>query len=395
MLSDKRKLNINYSSVQALYWMLSGVIFGFTTVFLQHKDFSNSEVGIVLALGNIFGFLLQPIIAGAIDRKGNKTLFLWIYEVVAISAIIAFLTFILPMRGIVLSAAFIIMIAGNILLQPLCISLCFYIESRVCSINFSSARAIGSLFYSVCTLSLGFIVEKLGPDTVPLSYLILSVIFGLLTLRSTLLIRRFGHHETEGQDAVSDNSSGIIEFLRENKRFCLFLIATSMLFFTHGLIGNFMIEFIRNVGGNSSDLGGLLAFMALCEVPVMLLFQRISKKFSCSSILRFAVIMFTIKELMIYLAPNVTMIYLGELFQALSFALFVPASVLYVNKTVSKSNSAKGQAFVTSMITLGNIFASLIGGRLLDSGGASFTLLVGVIVSGLGTIIMLPAIKKC
>lgn len=394
MFSADRKINISYSSVQALYWMLSGVLFGFTAVFLQSKDFSNSDIGLVLALGNIFGFILQPLIAGVVDRKGSRILFICIAEVVVISAVIAFLTVILPFRGFTLSAAFVILIAGNILLQPLCISLCFCIENRLCRVNFSSARAIGSLFYCLCTVTLGEAVEKLGAGTVPLSYLIISLLFGLLILQISCTVRKYGNEEVESSDAVSAESSGVLSFLRENKRFCLFLVGTSMLFFTHGMIGNFLIEFIKNVGGDSSDLGSVLAFMAFCEVPVMLLFHRLSKKVSCSAILRLSVVMFTVKELIIYLAPSVAIIYLGELFQALSFALFVPASVLYVNKIISKRNAAKGQAFVTSMITLGNIFASLIGGSLLDSNGASFTLLVGVLVSGLGTVIILPSIEN-
>ena len=46
------------------------------------------------------------------------------------------------------------------------------------------------------------------------------------------------------------------------------------------------------------------------------------------------------------------------------------------------------------MITLGSIFASYIGGLLLDNSSPSFTLLTGVIVSAAGTLVMLFAIQK-
>ena len=45
------------------------------------------------------------------------------------------------------------------------------------------------------------------------------------------------------------------------------------------------------------------------------------------------------------------------------------------------------------MMTLGSIFASYIGGLLLDTSTPKFTLLVGVIVSAVGTLIMLGAIQ--
>ena len=111
-------------------------------------------------------------------------------------------------------------------------------------------------------------------------------------------------------------------------------------------------------------------------------------------LLRFAVIMFTVKELIIYLAPNIAVLYAAELLQAFSFAIFVPASVRYVDEVIVKRNAVKGQAFVTTMITLGSIFASYIGGLLLDNSSPSFTLLTGVIVSAAGTLVMLFAIQK-
>ena len=134
--------------------------------------------------------------------------------------------------------------------------------------------------------------------------------------------------------------------------------------------------------------------MTVVEVPVMLLFPRLTRRFRCSSLLRFAVIMFTVKELLIYLAPNLAVLYAAELLQAFSFAIFVPASVRYVDEVIVKRNAVKGQAFVTAMITLGSIFASYLGGLLLDNSSPSFTLLTGVIVSAAGTLVMLFAIQK-
>ena len=193
--------------------------------------------------------------------------------------------------------------------------------------------------------------------------------------------------------SASEKPSGLLEFARENKRFMLFLLGTATLYFTHGMIGNFMIEFIRSIGGGSEDMGNVLAFMTVVEVPVMLLFGRLTQRFRCSSLLRFAVIMFTVKELMIYLASSLPALYAAEALQAFSFALFVPASVRYVDEVIAKHNAVKGQAFVTSMMTLGSIFASYIGGLLLDTSTPGFTLLVGVMVSAVGTLIMLCAIQ--
>ena len=126
----------------------------------------------------------------------------------------------------------------------------------------------------------------------------------------------------------------------------------------------------------------------------MLLFSRLTKRFSSASLMRFAVIMFTVKELAIFLASSVAMLYAAEALQAFSFAIFVPASVRYVSEVIEKRNSAKGQTYITAVISLASIFASLIGGALLDSVGAKAALFIGVLVSAAGTLVSACAIKK-
>lgn len=392
-LSEK-KLNIYYSFLQITYWVTSAVVFCFTTVFLQFRGYSNYEIGIVFAVGNIIGFVSQPLIAGYIDRSDRRTLLRCIRITAVLAVLLMLAVYFLPSGSISLIVAYALLVAGNTLLNPLCISLSFYIESWGCGINFSRARALGSLSYAVCNVILGMLVQRVSENAVPTAFILFSSLLGLATLLFVPGDRahRIADPERRMQSA-SEKPSGLLEFARENKRFMLFLLGTATLYFTHGMIGNFMIEFIRSIGGGSEDMGNVLAFMTVVEVPVMLLFGRLTQRFRCSSLLRFAVIMFTVKELMIYLASSLPALYAAEALQAFSFALFVPASVRYVDEVIAKHNAVKGQAFVTSMMTLGSIFASYIGGLLLDTSTPGFTLLVGVMVSAVGTLIMLCAIQ--
>ncbi len=392
-LSEK-KLNIYYSFLQIAYWVTSAVVFCFTTVFLQFRGYSNYEIGIVFAVGNIIGFVSQPLIAGYIDRSDRRTLLRCIRITAVLAVLLMLAVYFLPSGSISLIGVYALLVAGNTLLNPLCISLSFYIESWGCGINFSRARALGSLSFAVCNVILGMLVQRVSENAVPTAFILFSSLLGLATLLFVPVDRahRIAAPERRMQSA-SEKPSGLLEFARENKRFMLFLLGTATLYFTHGMIGNFMIEFIRSIGGGSEDMGNVLAFMTVVEVPVMLLFGRLTQRFRCSSLLRFAVIMFTVKELMIYLASSLPALYAAEALQAFSFALFVPASVRYVDEVIAKHNAVKGQAFVTSMMTLGSIFASYIGGLLLDTSTPGFTLLVGVIVSAVGTLIMLGAIQ--
>lgn len=394
MKKSEKKLNIDYAALQAAYWTLSGVIFCFTTVFLQFKGYSNYEVGIIFALGNVLSFVIQPLVAGHIDRSSKRTLLGCIRMTAALSVLLMLAVLMIPKNCLPLTAAYIILLAGNMLLQPLCISLSFYLESWGFRISFSIARAMGSLAYSLCTMVLGALVQSVSENAVPIAYIMFSLILGIITLLFSAKEKKHSGDVAVKCAEDAEKPSGIMEFIRENRHFTVFLAGTALLYFTHSLIMNFMIEFIRNIGGDSADLGNLIAFMTLTEVPVMLLFSHLTRRFRCSSLLRFAAIAFTAKALLIYLAPSVAVLYAAELLQAGSFAIFVPASVRYVDEVIVKRNAVKGQAFVTTMITLGSIFSSYIGGLLLDNLSPSFTLLTGVIVSAAGTLVMLFAIQK-
>ena len=74
MNNSEKKLNIDYAALHAVYWTLSGVIFCFSTVFLQFKGYSNYEIGIIFALSNALSFVLQPLVAGHVDRSNKRAL---------------------------------------------------------------------------------------------------------------------------------------------------------------------------------------------------------------------------------------------------------------------------------------------------------------------------------
>lgn len=263
MNSSEKKLNIDYAALQAVYWTLSGVIFCFSTVFLQFKGYSNYEIGIIFALSNILSFVLQPIVAGHVDRS-NKRALLGCIRITAVLSLLLMLTVLmLPKSCLPLTAAYVLLLAGNTLLQPLCISLSFYLESWGCHINFSIARAVGSFSYALSTVVLGMLVQSVSENSVPIAYIIFSFLLGLITLLFSVKEKKHRTVLETSAGSESEKPSGIMEFIRENRRFTLFLAGTALLYFTHSLIGNFMIEFIRNIGGDSADLGNVLAFMTV------------------------------------------------------------------------------------------------------------------------------------
>ncbi|MGN0658552.1 MAG: MFS transporter, partial [Emergencia sp.] len=115
---------------------------------------------------------------------------------------------------------------------------------------------------------------------------------------------------------------------------------------------------------------------------------------SCEFLLKVAAIGFTVKIAICYIATSVGMIYFAQLFQLVSFGLFLPAMVNFIDEIMSKGEAVKGQALFTMMVTVTSMVSSLIGGVILDVSGAKMLTLVATIATALGTLIILLTVDR-
>lgn len=85
------------------------------------------------------------------------------------------------------------------------------------------------------------------------------------------------------------------------------------------------------------------------------------------------------------------MIYITQLFQIFSFAIFASASVYYTEDMVDEKDRTTGQALMAGAIVAGNVVGSSIGGFVLDAFGVKNMLLVNIILGAAGACIALIA----
>ena len=74
MKINTNKMTFQYCILQGAYWASFCIIYSFATVFLLDRGFSNSQIGVIIAAGNILGVVLQPVFASIVDRSKTITL---------------------------------------------------------------------------------------------------------------------------------------------------------------------------------------------------------------------------------------------------------------------------------------------------------------------------------
>ena len=72
-VSDQKErcLTGRYACIQCFFWMGFATVMGFASVFLLDVGFTNTQIGLVIALSGGASALLQPIAAAAAEGGGR------------------------------------------------------------------------------------------------------------------------------------------------------------------------------------------------------------------------------------------------------------------------------------------------------------------------------------
>ena len=430
-----KRLNFWYGSIFGTYWMIYAVVSSFASVFMLAKGYTNAQIGMTLAAANILAVVLQPVTANLADRS-EKIGAIGISQIMTVMMMVFTIgMFCFGGGSIALCVTFVLLIAWHTALQPMFNALTFKLEESGIPVNFGIARSVGSLAYSILVAVLGTIVENLGIMTLPVTgeiicfMLLVSLFFTGRTFAQAKRAKAGAAsaqpagdertmEEPAGNDRVQEEEAGtaqaleeqagtdqaleepaeeqipLREFIRRNKLFFVLNIGVVGLFFSNSILNNYMVQIVTDVGGTSEDMGRILGVMAFLEIPTMVLFTRLKRRFSCQLLLKVAAAGFTVKIAMCWLAGSVAMLYAAQAFQLVSFALFLPGMVYFTGENMSPGEAVRGQALFTTMITVTTIFSSLLGGWILDVSGAKMLTFIATLATAAGAVIVFAVVDQ-
>lgn len=391
-MDNTKQLNIEYFSLQSLFWMTYCMVVGFSVTYLLSCGYSNSEAGYILASANIYALILQPFLADLADHSKKINAMTILLVSIAIIFVCSIGLFFISIRSAVLTLIYVVMITLANAVIAFLTSVQFLMDTSKSKINFGLCRAGGSLCFAILSALMGIMIERIGMKSIPTALFIITLF--IIALCMYITRHRINDNQTTGSALEKRQSSSLFVFFRENPKFMILSVAMLFIYYAHAFITNFTISIVRNVGGNHREMGYLIAFMALMELPGMIGFKEISRRFKVSSLLLFSMIMFSVKAIIVLLSPSLITLTFGFALQVVSFALYIPASVQYANIIIDEKDTVKAQMMFNFMQAGGAVFSSIIGGWLIDFSGISQALLVGAILSCIGTMIAFMGIQN-
>ena len=388
-MSDKKQFwTLRYIIINATYFAVYSGIHAYSSVFLLEKGFSNTLIGITLALANILSVIFQPLVAGLIDKQGKLTNRNVSMASTALLLIGSILLLIIKNGIVAIFIIFALIYMVQMVYQPIITAMYFEYEAAGCHIYYGLARGLGSAGFAVTSVFTGMAIGKFGVSIL----MILDIIFLTIALIVLFFFKKPAVKASEpAKDEVAHNN--LFSFIKTYPGFMLFVLGAVCFFFAHNAINDYMIQIITPLRGTEAQMGTAVFIAAILELPTMALIDKVMKKISCRNLLLIAGAAFLIKTLLMLIAPNMAVVYISQAMQMFAYAVFIPVSAYFVNQTMKRLDQVKGQAYVNVSITLGGVFSSLVCGRLLDIKGPNFMLTVSLVVTTIGLAIAFIALK--
>ncbi|MEI8200632.1 MAG: MFS transporter [Eubacteriales bacterium] len=393
-MSLTKKVNLQFAVIQGSFWISFLPLGGFAVVLLQSRNFTDSEIGIILAMQSIASIIAQPLISTFAGKHPRIPLKKIVTAMLLFGAAISSVFFFLP--HLFLPAVIIFMVIGMTEYSaPAFINaIAMQLTNAGVKINYGVSRGIGSLSFALAGVLLGRLVDISGTDMI----IPFSVILVLITC--VFLWRMYAPPYTE-EPAVDVASpaqiprTNILTFLRRNKVYTGFCIASSFIFACHACVSNFLPNIADSLGGSITDQGIIRGISASFELPIMFIYSILARRISSHKLLTFSAFSFFLKSLATMFVPSISLLFLVQAFQMPAFGLYTPAAVHFSDHSVTDADRVRAQAIsMVAGIGIGNVFGNLVGGFILDRWGLHSMLFVATILGFIGFIIMFAALYE-
>ena len=387
-ISDKLNCTAGYSLVQFVTWSHYAIVLAFASNVLYEFGFSDSRISLFMGIFTALSVAVQ-VAAGELLSRIKKWDVAGVLVLFGAVMLLCAAVVLLPDCNRILAVgAFGVICMLLQTLPSLANSMGMDSIRRGAPTDYSIARGIGSLGYSVTALLTGVLVRRLGVAAVHMLTIGVSVLLILSAVWYRSTIRDLAGAESE------ENRESKAPFFSRYPRFAVFLFGMAFLCVSHGLLCNFMIQIMTSRGAGAMEQGIATSISSLVELPIMFGFPFMLKKLRCDKWVRIAGFCMLLKPLLILLANAPGGIYLAQATQSIGYGLWVIGSVNYAERVVDQGESIRAQSYHGAVTTVSTVLALSMGGVLIEYLGVQTMVMVSLGCSLVGAVIVLFAAQK-
>lgn len=387
LINENGKVRI----LMGTYFSLNCVSLSYVVFYLGMFGFQDHTIGTIVSISAVIGFVLQGMLGRIIDTNPkwywrNLLIVLGVLELIVCGLIL--IGQLINIGSLILGGLYAVFIIITLGMGPLVNTSSFYYTAHGRPVNFGVARGIGSVVFAAVSYIIGVFSGQMGIIFIP----ICGVVVSLLFILSTIILPDLGSAYASG-DMQSSSKTSLVsrDFIQRNKYFILMALGICMVLILHNIVNSFLIRMVENVGGTSDALGIALAIAAICEIPVLFLYESFVKRFNISSqfLIFLACMFFVIRGILYLFATSVIIIYAVQILQSVTFALLIASKTHYADEGVGEEDKATGQSIMSMTEASGMVLGSAVGGWALSLGGINMMYIVGIGFAVVGSLLVL------
>ncbi len=348
----------NLYLMNGMYWITASLYLPFISMYFAEKGMNTMEIGILSAIMPMAALVIQPFWSRLSDRPGNRRKVLLILTLCcALSAMLFLLTdtFSEILAAAALYAAF------NSAVLPVSDAMVVS-QSQKRGLDFARIRMCGTISYGVMVLGVGFYLK----EHVQMMFFFIFVSFLAFSAVVMTIPGEGGREAKENERACGGKQRKKLFQSREISFVLTFAFAMQ---FGVNYYSAFLGVYLLELGHNQSLVGILNCISAFSEIPVLLLMDRISRRYREPVLLSFAVLCMALR-LVLLSSGNVALMAASQLLQGPSYMICYFVCVVYVNKMVIPGKLSQGQGVLALVqMGLGSLGGTLIGGMLASRFG--------------------------
>ena len=359
-------MGIKVTALGALFWF-AWAFSGYQGVYLLNNGFSASQTGLLNAIS--FGVIIISVsFWGRIsDKIGSlkRVVFIILLFGAGLYALIPLIPLGKPYTPVLF---FTIIPLMNFFKGPAG-TMEENLQVRNCNdlhLNYGLSRSAGSLFYTLGGLLAAFLLGKYieVKDTFLLTFiLIIPVMVMVVFVREP-----HGRSKSSAKDAEDQSK---VMMLFKNRKYTSFLIFALLFYTAYNCSNAFVPYYMESIGVDNSRLGFFLAYRAFLEMPLLLLMNRLRRKFSLTQLIIAGVVLIMVESLLLgSFVGSFFGIMAATTMYGLGNGLFIGTTLNYLYKLAPAALRASAQAYFSAVSSVAGIAGNLLGGLLFDIVGA-------------------------
>lgn len=372
MLSKRENLeyNVKYCALQAMNMFVSAVLSAFLVPLLQSQGFSAWKIGVLIAVKCCSTIVFSPLYACLADRVAlylSNKFFICIF--CGLGILFTLMHLFIPLNFAKVIVIFIGYGASFSCIGSFADSLSSQYSSNGVRLNYAFARAIGSLFWALAGLVLGYLTEAFSTEAIlwlQVVALAVCLLVAILQKDPNKIKNNISEKKALDSKKKIQKTSSLIGMLIHYPFYLSFLIACLFLMTGVNMTMSYMAYTVAGVGGSNFDLGMNGFVLGFFEIFVGFYFAFFLKRLGTRKLILLAMFGMVLRVAMLVVAQNILMVYVAQVFEMAGCMLW-GANVQMVEDEIPVNDRIKGQAMVSIVQTgISALVASVLGGFLMD-----------------------------